>query len=232
MKIRCKFQKTDHLKFIGHLDVMRTFQKIMRRANLDIQYSAGFSPHQKMTFATPLGLGAVSTGEYMDVELGSCPSKQELIDRINAVSVPELAVLDASLLPDDAKNAMSLIAAADYEVRFREGKGPEDAARFFDDLVRFYGAPEIVVTKSTKKNQVEVDLKKQIRKLKAENGVLFMQVDTGSASNLKPELVLSTYFDSIGREFAPTDVEVKRTELYGEGEEGLKPLLEFGNTEF
>lgn len=232
MKIRCKFQKTDYLKFIGHLDVMRTFQKIMRRAGIDVLYTAGFSPHQKMTFATPLGLGAVSVGEYMDIEVGEVPCKAEFIRRINEVSVPELAVLDAAVLPDDAKNAMSLIAAADYEVSFREGKGPADPAAFFDGLLRFYEAPEIVVNKQTKKNRVEVDLKKQIRSLECNGEILFLKLDTGSASNLKPELVLTTYAESAGIALSLTDFEVKRTELYGESKEGLKPLLLFGNPDF
>ena len=51
MKIRIKFKKYGPMKFIGHLDVMRYFQKAMRRAGVDICYSGGFSPHQIMSFA-------------------------------------------------------------------------------------------------------------------------------------------------------------------------------------
>ena len=69
MKIRIKFSKQGHMKFIGHLDTMRYFQKVMRRANVDICYSEGFSPHQKMSFAAPLGVGIVSNGEYFDIEV-------------------------------------------------------------------------------------------------------------------------------------------------------------------
>ena len=54
MKIRIKFQKQGTVRFIGHLDVMRYFQKVMRRAEVDIRYSEGFSPHQIMSFASPL----------------------------------------------------------------------------------------------------------------------------------------------------------------------------------
>ena len=54
MKIRIKFTKQGPVKFIGHLDVMRYFQKAMRRADVDIKYSEGFSPHQVMSFAAPL----------------------------------------------------------------------------------------------------------------------------------------------------------------------------------
>ena len=57
MNIRIKFAKEGTMKFIGHLDMMRYFQKIMRRADVDICYSTGFSPHQIMSFASPLGVG-------------------------------------------------------------------------------------------------------------------------------------------------------------------------------
>ncbi len=57
------------LRFIGHLDVMRFFQKAIRRAGIDIAYSSGFSPHQIMSFASPLGLGVESRGEYLDIQV-------------------------------------------------------------------------------------------------------------------------------------------------------------------
>ena len=63
MKIRIKFSKTGTMKFIGHLDIMRYFQKVMRRSEVNIAYSEGFSPHQKMSFAAPLGVGLTSVGD-------------------------------------------------------------------------------------------------------------------------------------------------------------------------
>ena len=67
MKIRIKFAKYGVMKFIGHLDVMRFFQKAIRRADIDIRYSEGFSPHPVMSFAAPLGVGMESIGEYFDI---------------------------------------------------------------------------------------------------------------------------------------------------------------------
>ena len=55
MKIRVKFKKWGCMKFIGHLDMMRYFQKAVRRADIDIRYSEGYSAHQIMSFAAPLG---------------------------------------------------------------------------------------------------------------------------------------------------------------------------------
>ena len=64
IKLRIKFRKFGPLRFIGHLDVMRFFQKAIRRAEIDVAYTGGFSPHQIMTFAAPLGVGLESNGEY------------------------------------------------------------------------------------------------------------------------------------------------------------------------
>ena len=62
LKVRVKFSKEGAMKFIGHLDIMRYFQKAIRRANIPIAFSGGFSPHMIMSFAAPLGVGVTSAG--------------------------------------------------------------------------------------------------------------------------------------------------------------------------
>ena len=62
MKLRVRFSKYGSVRFIGHLDVMRFFQKAIRRAEIDIAYTGGYSPHQIMTFAAPLGVGLTAEG--------------------------------------------------------------------------------------------------------------------------------------------------------------------------
>ncbi len=229
MRIRIKFQKQGALKFIGHLDVMRYFQKMNRRAKLDVRYTEGFSPHQDMSFANPLSLGMTSSSEYADIEFLSVPSRQELIDRLNAVNVPELTVLDARMLPDDAKNAMSITVAADYTLSFREGYEPADIEEWYRKFFEYTEQPEILVTKKTKTNTVEVDLKKQIHALERHGNDLFMKIDTGSHSNLKPELLLSSFYESMGMEFNELMFTMNRDELYGEEGGKLKALLDYGN---
>ena len=87
MKIRIKFRKYGVMKFVGHLDIMRYFQKAVRRANIDICYSEGFSPHQIMSFAAPLGVGITSDGEYLDIEVHSTESTEKMLATLNAVMV-------------------------------------------------------------------------------------------------------------------------------------------------
>ena len=116
MKIRIKFSKQGAMKFIGHLDTMRYFQKAMRRADVDIRYSEGFSPHQIMSFAAPLGVGLTGSGEYLDIEVLSTDSSAEMVKRLNDTMVEGVEVLSYRKLPDDAENAMSIVAACDYTI--------------------------------------------------------------------------------------------------------------------
>ena len=116
MKARIKFSKTGNLKFIGHLDVMRYFQKLIRRAKLDVTYSQGFHPHQIMSFTSPLSVGVESVGEYFDLETNSHIDPEFAVKVMNENTVEGIEVLNYIELPDDAKKSMALLAGADYLV--------------------------------------------------------------------------------------------------------------------
>ena len=121
MKLRIKFKKYGPIRFIGHLDVMRYFQKAIRRAGLDVAYTKGFSPHQIMSFASPLGVGLESNGEYMDIEVHSLISCQDVMEKLNSVSAPGIEVVSVKILPEDAGNAMASVADKVNLIRTERG---------------------------------------------------------------------------------------------------------------
>lgn len=171
MKLRIKFAKSGVMRFIGHLDVMRYFQKALRRAEIDIAYTEGFSPHPVMSFAAPLGVGLESSGEYFDIEVCSYTTSADMKERLNQVMAPGMEVLSVTMLGDKVKNAMASVAAASYLVRFREGYEPD--FDWIGQIKDFYSQPSIMVTKKTKKSEIELDLKPSIYQLSAkreENG--------------------------------------------------------------
>lgn len=130
MKVRIKFAKEGMMKFIGHLDIMRYFQKAIRRAELPIAYSEGFSPHMILSFAAPLGVGITSLGEYFDMELTREMPTEEIRRRLDQEMVEGMRVLSARRVPDGkTSKAMSLVAAADYRILFREGRQPSGDGR-------------------------------------------------------------------------------------------------------
>ena len=118
-------------------DMMRYFQKAMRRAQVDIRYSEGFSPHQIMSFAAPLGVGITSVGEYFDIEVTDSMSSEAMKDRLNQVMADEIQVLSCKKLPDSSKNAMSIVCRADYRLEFRDKYAPEDPEGFFENWPDF-----------------------------------------------------------------------------------------------
>ena len=84
-------------------DIMRYFQKALRRADVDLAYTQGYNPHPILSFAAPLGVGITSCGEYADLEVNSSGSSKEMLARLNEVMVPGMEIIDYRVLPDDAK---------------------------------------------------------------------------------------------------------------------------------
>lgn len=217
MKIRIKFAKSGAMRFIGHLDVMRYFQKAIRRAEIDVAYSEGFSPHQIMSFAAPLGVGLSSHGEYMDLEVNSCTSSEEMKERLNQVMVPGMEILNVTLLEEKEKNAMASVAAAEYSVSFR--KGHEPSFPWTERLMEFYRKPSIPITKKTKKSELEMDLKPSVfsLSLSAEDmpvPVIHMLVDASSSGNIKPAMLLNAFLAENGEELSEFALEITREETF------------------
>lgn len=197
MRLRIRFKKYGPMRFIGHLDVMRFFQKAIRRAGIDVAYSKGFSPHQIMAFAAPLGVGLASNGEYMDIEVNSMQSVsspgetcllscQDMVMRLNQVSVPGIEVTSVKILPESAGNAMASVAAAAYTVRFRTDSSPDMTAI----LPEFLARKQILITKETKKGTREIDIRPGIFQLACQDEALTMLVDASSGGNIKPVQVM------------------------------------------
>ena len=198
------------MKFIGHLDIMRYFQKVMRRADVDIRYSGGFSPHQIMSFAAPLGVGLLSNGEYLDIEVDSTGSSAEMVRRMNAAMSEGMEVVSFRRLDDSAKSAMSLVAAADYVLAFRPGKEPEDIEAFFRAMADFYAQPQIPVTKKTKSGEKEMDLKPLIYRLER-----VWAVPYGDGPEVPPAEAKTTISETAGtqtQEPESTDMRLQKPE--------------------
>ena len=212
MRLRIKFKKYGAVRFIGHLDVMRFFQKAIRRAEIDVAYTTGYSPHQIMSFAAPLGVGLTSSGEYMDIEVHSLTSCQDVKERLNRVSVPGIEIVSVNVLPEEAGNAMASVAAASYTVRFREGRGP--AFDLAGAIPSFVSREQILITKETKKGTRQVDLKPGIFELDAKEDGLFMLLDASSGGNIKPGQVIEALFSQNGQSLEENALIINREDTF------------------
>ena len=226
MKVRIKFTKEGPMKFVGHLDTMRYFQKAIRRAELPIAFSGGYSPHMIMSFAAPLGVGVTSTGEYFDMELTATIPTDEICQRLNSQMVDGIHVLSARQVEDGkASKAMSLVAAADYPVAFREGKEPSVEWKK-GQLEAFFAQDSIEILRKTKRSEKITDIKPWIYKLELRGDKVWMQLSQGSVHNLKPELVMEAFAKFLGIELEPFALMIHREEVYADrGEEEIPQLV-------
>lgn len=236
MKIRIKFRKWGVMKFIGHLDMMRYFQKAVRRANIDIRYSEGYSPHQIMSFAAPLGVGITSDGEYLDIEVESSQSSVESIAALNATMVDGVEIVSYVKLPDRAKTAMSIVAAADYRLTYKpDYESPYSLEQWQEVIAReFFQANTFTILKKTKKSEREVDLKPLVYSIQVKEyeglPAFYLQVSTGSVDNIKPELVLASLYERCGLVYDENAIQIHRAEVYARDEqEQLIPLDAMGD---
>ena len=212
MKARIKFRKNGVMKFIGHLDIMRFFQKVMRRADIPIAFTGGFSPHMIMSFANPLGVGVTSDGEYFDIELTEEIDMQAAVSRMNEVVVEGIEIINMVPISDDKKQTgMSIVAAADYLSSLKNGEFPDT---WKEKAEGFLSQPSISIVKKTKKSEKEVDIKPMIYKFEVRDDSVYMLVATGSVENLKPELVMQALCGYLGVDTESVSFAHHRLDVY------------------
>lgn len=254
MKVRIRFSKSDSLRYVGHLDLLRFFQKAMRRAQIPMRFSEGFHPHQIMSFASPLGVGVTSQGEYLDIEITEEIDAEDAMRRLNEQMVEGVSILSFTYMPDNTKNSMASLAASDYLVYFKRGLDQSiDYAKAVSD---FYGTKEpIVVVKKTKKSEKEMDIRPLILDMKVgkvsdmadllpegyedptsylpwEDGfclnpddvMFYLYLTTGSTDNLKPELVMEALHQKLGVEFDSSQLGIHRLDMFEATEDGYQSL--------
>lgn len=232
-KTRMRFTKTGSVRFIGHLDLMRFFQKAIRRAGLDVAYSQGYSPHQLMSFAAPLGVGATTDGDYIDVEFVPGEAEpDEIMKRLNDALTDEVFITEIERMPEGFKNSMSLLECSAYMVTAKNDDSfPAEYKEKFD---KFLSQDSIIITKKTKKSEKEIDLKPAVlsyafdqedfekkigEKLPELHPVytgesIYLKLPTSSENTVKPEQVIDTFFKYCNFEPKPWSYQVHRLQMW------------------
>ena len=224
MKARIKFRKYGVLRFIGHLDVMRFFQKLMRRADIPIAFTGGYSPHMIMSFASPLGIGLTSDGEYLDIELTAPVDSKEAVKRMNEECVEGIEIISIRQISDEKKmTGMTILAAADYLISVKKGALPENWKEAFAD---FMAQREICVIKQTKRSEREEDIRPLIFRWEIQGENIWLQLAAGSRNNLKPDLVMDTFLSVCAIPEDSVSFAYHRLEMYADkGKDGERNLV-------
>ena len=224
-KLRLKFSKNGPIKFIGHLDLMRYFQKAIRRADIDIKYSEGFSPHQVLSFAQPLSVGATSCGEYLDMTVNSMTSASDIKDRLNSVMNEGVEILAVSELKDGEDKAMTLSCAAKYRLRLRDSAQFPGWTKKMEEYLKNDRLPAM---KKTKSGEKEIDMKHMLfdYSFDHENSSAIMLLSMSSKETLKPALLFEYFFKSVDKEFDSKFLDIHRIDIYRSGSDETGSFIE------
>ncbi len=186
--LRVRFRKVGNLQYISHLDLQRTFSRVLVRAGLPLWYTKGFNPHIKMVFGLPLSVGAESECEMLDIRIEREMSESEVLDRLNAELTDELRAIEVY----PAERKFSEIAYAAYEITIKTS-GADQAT--VDRISALLQNGPLTVTKKSKSGEREVDVREFLKhfEIALEEGVIRLQVTlaAGEGNFLSPELIVT-----------------------------------------
>jgi len=211
-----RFTKDEQVRFVSHLDVMRTMQRAVTRAKLPAKYSAGFHPHMIMAFAMALPVGASSRAEYMEIELTEAMDLEEARVALDKAMGPYFTADAVMPLPEKLPSLMAVVAASDWTLFFEA-----DAATMQQRCDALLAQETcLVVRHGGRKEGQSVDIRPGIMSFdveEAEEGcVLHTRLAAGSRDNVSPAMLA----EALGEPEAP----IRRNALYTQTESGLMPL--------
>ena len=194
MLIRMQFCKTREGRFLSHLDLMHTWERVIRRSQLPLAYSQGFNPHPKINFASACAVGTTSDGEYMDMELTQELPVEQVKEMLQAVMPPAFRVSAMKVVSGKAPSLMSIIQRARYVLQLELVE--EVSQEQLDAAVEnFWQQEEIVIYryKKNSKDKKPVNIRPGVYELEltaeGKNALLHIQVQSGNEGNIRPEEV-------------------------------------------
>src|SRR5512136_2976263 len=116
MRLRITFAKTEAMRYTGHLDLHRTWERTLRRAGLPLAYSQGFKPHPRIVLASALPLGCTSQCEVVDVWLEEQLPLEQINDTLKRAMPPGLQVLEVAEVDPALPALPTQLAASEFRI--------------------------------------------------------------------------------------------------------------------
>jgi len=229
--VRILYTKEKYMRFLGHLELMRVFERTFRRYNYPLKFSEGFNPHPKMSFASPLALGYASKGDIMEVILNESID----IDRVKTTRFPNgITIIDAKYV-SSSKSLMSSIRYAEYiiSIEFTKNSFTKTLVQAQECIALFLKQETVTYEKKTKKGNLKtLNALEQIYELEVINSdeselIIKGILQTGNEGNLNPEQLIALVLPYLTAEAPEIDIRVERQNLYTQVNESLMRLYDF-----
>ena len=194
MLIRMQFRKTREGRFMSHLDLMHTWERVIRRSQLPLAFSQGFNPHPKINFASALAVGTTSDGEYMDMELTADLPLEQVKQELDRAMPPAFEVTAMKVVTGKVPSLMSIIERGRYQLRL-EFVEEVTQQQLEDAIEKFWKREEIIIYryKKNSKDKKAVNIRPGVYEMKltadGRYAVLDILVQSGNEGNIRPEEV-------------------------------------------
>ncbi|MFO7956786.1 MAG: TIGR03936 family radical SAM-associated protein [Candidatus Brocadiia bacterium] len=198
--IRIRFTKEGDLRFISHHDLMRVFERALRRADLPVAMSEGYNPRPRLSFPAPLSVGYIGRNEVADVGLYAWLAPEEFRRRLQKELPDELSILSAESTRTNPNRQPHELS---YRIPLLDDH-PVTEERIEEFLARH----EWVITRrrgNGKSKQVEI--RQFVKALRLQNGTLRMLLATGNRGTARPEEVLEALDARRGRDYLFSSIE-------------------------
>ena len=195
--VRLKFCKVGTLQYISHLDLQRTFNRILVRACIPVWYTQGFNPHIKLVFSTPLSVGSESVCEYLDIRLSREMPLEVLKEKLNAEMTDEFYITEVY----EPKNDFSSIAYAEYDIVIHTLGASKELA---DEIESVLTTSPLNMIKKGKAGEKEIDIIPLIKSVKCEyseddgNILINAVLSASSTQYLNPEMMITALKSKTG----------------------------------
>lgn len=221
MRMLFEFGKNGRLRYISHLDLQRFMQRALRRTDLPVSYSQGFSPHPQMAFASALAMGWSSDVEILDVKLTEAVDEEHAREQLDRALPPEMPVYRARLVEDRFPAMMAKLVWADYRIEL-EG---QSAAAVISAIDGYMAEESVIALRKTKSGEKPADIRKMTASLHAEGNIIYARLMLTEQATVKPDLLLNTLAERAGVE--PASARIHRTALLAANKDGsVTPLMD------
>lgn len=193
-RLRVRYGKRGRLKYLGHLEVLHTVERIVRRAGLPYAVTQGFSPHMKMGFSAALPVGTSSNCEWYDLFMTEQVPLEDAMGRLRAASPADLAPVEVAYIDVRSPALTAFITRMDYEVRLYAAAGDNldvsDVASRLDELRSMHSIP---YQRGKKSKQLDLDRTLLSYELQRDGDSLLLSLATHADNDgsMRPEILLS-----------------------------------------
>jgi len=212
---RFTFEKKGAVCFVSHLDMLKIFQKAIKRANLPVAFSKGFNPHQLVGFALPLPIGTEAEAEIAEIEFEEYLPGEELISALNSQLPEGLRAFSAVMLSNDSKSAASLVYGSVNQAVFPYDEGLN--AGLDKVIAEILSQDTILADKRSKAGTKKIDIRPLIFDIvnTSQGGAVSIRFATaaGSEKSLRPEMVCAEIYKRLGLDYSFASVRYTRKGL-------------------